>query len=343
VLLLEGDPHIEVLAGEYPTVEGRTTAFNRAVRGGARPLSGDLSTFGRPVVLQNARTRTLQSAAWRPFHPFLRKENWETVVGVQLNARGHNLGSLAIAYRLGQDPSDDDLAFLAAVAAQAAIAVENARLFTEAQGKAALEERQRLARELHDSVSQALYGIGLGARTARALLDEDPSRAADPLDYVLSLTAAGLAEMRALIFELRPESLASEGLVAALERQATLLRARHNLDVRTELCAEPPLSLDQKEALYRVAQEAAHNVVKHARAGEVALRLNAHGGVARLEVFDDGIGFDPEQEFAGHFGLRSMRERILNLSGTIEVSSSPGTGTAIRIALPYIKEAEQPA
>src|SRR5581483_1884348 len=99
-----------------------------------------------------------------------------------------------------------------AVANQAAIAIENARLFERVQSAAATEERQKLARELHDSVSQALYGIALGARTARAQLDRDPAKAAEPLDYVLSLAQAGLAEMRALIFELRPESLATEGL-----------------------------------------------------------------------------------------------------------------------------------
>jgi signal transduction histidine kinase len=99
------------------------------------------------------------------------------------------------------------------------VAVENGRLFSAAQGAAALQERQRLSRELHDSVSQALYGIALGSRTARTLLDRgDPSRAVEPVEYVLSLAEAGLSEMRALIFELRPEALEKEGLVSALEK-----------------------------------------------------------------------------------------------------------------------------
>jgi signal transduction histidine kinase len=153
------------------------------------------------------------------------------------------------------------------------VTVENARLFVEAQGKAALEERQKLARELHDSVSQALYGIALGARTARELLDRDPPRAAGPLDYVASLAEAGLAEMRALIFELRPESLAAEGLIAALSKQSASLRARHGITVRAELCEEPDVPLHVKEALYRIAQEALHNIVRHARASEVTLTL----------------------------------------------------------------------
>jgi signal transduction histidine kinase len=119
-----------------------------------------------------------------------------------------------------------------------------------------LEERQRLARELHDSVSQALYGIALGARTARKRLDSDPSNLAEPLDYVLTLAEAGLTEMRALIFELRPDSIETEGLVAALGRQVAATRARYGVAVNAELADEPEVPVATKEALYRIAQEA---------------------------------------------------------------------------------------
>src|SRR5690349_17523890 len=119
------------------------------------------------------------------------------------------------------------------------------RLFSEqAQELAALQERQHLARELHDSVSQALYGISLGAHTAREALDSDPAEAAAPLEYVISLTEAGLAEMRALIFELRPESLATEGIIVALAKQVTILRTRYKLSVDAQLGEEPILSLE---------------------------------------------------------------------------------------------------
>ena len=221
-----------------------------------------------------------------------------------------------------------------AIATQAAVAIENARLYEQAQTLAALEERQKLARELHDSVSQALYGIALGARTARTLADRDPGKVAEPLDYVLSLAEAGLAEMRALIFELRPESLETEGLIAALTKQAASLRARHNLDVRTDLCEEPDVPLDVKVALYRIAQEAQHNVVKHARAQRVDVRMACEAGVIRLEVCDDGVGFDPDGEFPGHLGLRSMHERIQRLGGTLQFDSAPGKGTCVRVQIP---------
>ncbi len=220
------------------------------------------------------------------------------------------------------------------IANQAAVAIENARLHEQALALAAIEERQRLARDLHDSVSQALYGIVLGVRTARTLLDRDPPRVIEPLDYVLSLAEAALAEMRTLIFELRPESLATVGLVAALTKRAASIRTRHSLNVRTDFCDEPPVSLDVKEAVYRIVQEALNNVIKHARATRVDLRLTYSPGELVLEVEDDGAGFDPARPFAGHLGLRSMRERAAHLNGTLQIDSAPGRGTRVAARIP---------
>ena len=199
---------------------------------------------------------------------------------------------------------------------------------------AALEERQRLARELHDSVSQALYGIALGSRTARTLLERgEPAKAAEPLDYVLSLAEAGLSEMRALIFELRPESLKNEGLVAALIKQSDALQARHKLDVVTSFCPEPDISLDAKETLYRVAQEAMHNIARHAKATRITLSLLHADGKLTLEVRDNGKGFDPDGDFPGHLGLKSMRERVANIGGAFHITSRPGEGTVVTVHL----------
>lgn len=221
-----------------------------------------------------------------------------------------------------------------AFADQAAVAIENARLYEQTQQFAANQERQRLARELHDSVSQALYGIALGARTARTLLDRDPTQVADPLDYVLQLAEAGLAEMRALIFALRPESLAQEGLVAAIEKQVASLRARHQLDVQTHLIAEPTVALAVKEVLYRIAQEALHNIVKHARASRVTVELIRTDDALAVAVTDNGQGFDTGDEFPGHLGLKSMRERAMELGGLLHITSAPGQGTRVYAQMP---------
>ncbi len=220
------------------------------------------------------------------------------------------------------------------MADQAAVAVENARLFSDARGKAALEERQKLARELHDSVSQALYGIALGVETAREVLPDNPERAAKPLDYAVTLAEAGMTEMRALIFELRPESLEKEGLVAALEKQAAAVQARHGIRVETTFGEEPDAPLEAKESLYRIAQEALHNTVKHARAANVKLKLGRDFEGIKLEVTDDGVGFDTGGDFPGHLGLKSMRERVSRQGGTLEIASRPGKGVRIFARIP---------
>lgn len=255
-------------------------------------------------------------------------------LGVPLLAKERIMGLLILYH---QEPNFYDTRqanLVMAFANHVAVAIENARLFEQAQQLAAIEERQRLARELHDSVSQALYGIALGARTARIQLERDPSKAIAPTDYVLQLAEAGLAEMRALIFELRPESLAQEGLVAALTKQADSLRARHQIDVRTEFGSEPDVLLDIKEALYRITQEATHNIVKHAHASRVDVRLVQQGRTLILEVQDNGQGFDSGGDFPGHLGLKSMRERAIRLGGSLIIDSAPGQGSLVQARMP---------
>ncbi len=258
-------------------------------------------------------------------------------MSVPMVANEQVVGFMTLTHREPHRYTSHDVELVAAIGNHVATAVENARLHGQARKLAAVEERQRLARELHDSVSQALYGISLGAQTARTLLDRDPASVAQPLDYVVELAQAGMAEMRALIFELRPESLESEGLVAALEKQAAAVRARQRFNVDLTLCPEPEwLTLDQKEALYRIAQESMHNIIKHAQANWIGLRLDAIPGALVLEIVDDGNGFDSGGAFPGHLGLISMRERMANIGGTLAIDSHPGAGATIRAELPRL-------
>ena len=141
--------------------------------------------------------------------------------------------------------------------------------------------------------------------------------------------------MRALIFELRAESLAEEGLVAALTKQAAATEARHDLKIRTKLSEEPPVSLASKEALYRIAQEALHNVVKHAQTRTAELTLELSETAVVLSVRDFGRGFETTGAFPGHFGLRSMQERAEAMGGTLSVESTPPLGTVVRVSLPF--------
>lgn len=292
---------------------------------------------GAPVIIPNVfadtpLARNFREKAVRDIGEVRR--DFGAWMGVPLTLGERVVGLLAVEIAQTGYYTERHAELLRAVADQAAVAVENARLYEQARGIAALEERQRLARELHDSVSQALYGISLGARTARTLLDRDPGRVAEPLDYVLSLAEAGLTEMRALIFALRPESLEQEGLVVALEKQAAALRARHGLAVVAELGTEPDAPLAVKEALARIAQEAMHNVVKHANASEVTLRLAQSPDEIVFDLHDNGAGFDASQSFPGHLGLRSMRERAARFRGALAIESEPDRGTRLRVVIP---------
>lgn len=208
------------------------------------------------------------------------------------------------------------------------------RLYDRAQTQAVQEERQRIARELHDSVTQVFYGIELAANAARTLLRrQDPDRVAGQLDEILHLAEAGLAEMRALLLELRPEALAAEGLVVALYKQTAALKARHNLDITTDFGDEPPISLEAKEVFYRIAGEALQNVVKHAHATAVQVSLKSDADFISLVIKDDGLGFDPKISHAGHFGLTSMRERAARVGATLELQSQLGFGTQVHLHL----------
>jgi len=220
------------------------------------------------------------------------------------------------------------------MADQATSAVDYGRLLAASREKVALEERQRLARDLHDSVSQAVYGIALGARSAMELLSKDPTQLREPLEYVLRLSEAALAEMRALIFELRPEALEREGLTGALKHHTAVLRARHGIAVDESFDGEPTMSWESKQALYRIAQEALHNAGRHARATQVRIVLSQDAARIRLEVWDNGVGFDTESEHPGHFGLNTMRERANELGGSLEIESRPQAGTDVRAIIP---------
>ncbi|RIK37971.1 MAG: hypothetical protein DCC58_17265 [Chloroflexi bacterium] len=331
IWLVDGDTAVSVASTFDPTIQGQR-----------RPLNWDAPPWqhiqsGASLVINDILADDPLARHYRAANPDLRDRHGRLVrtwVGVPLQVSERIIGMLAVTSAEAGFFTPRRVTLLEAIASQAAVAIENNRLIAEVQNSAALAERQRLARELHDSVSQALYGIALGAQTARALLDRDPARVAEPLDYVLSLSEAGLAEMRALIFELRPESLAEEGLVAALEKQTAALRARHRIDVQVTLPDEPDAPAAVEEALYRIAQEAMHNIVKHAKASRVDVQLDASADALVLEIRDDGRGFDPAADYPGHLGLRSMRERAARAGLDLTIDSAEGRGTMVRAVAP---------
>jgi signal transduction histidine kinase len=191
-----------------------------------------------------------------------------------------------------------------------------------------------IARELHDSVQQTLYGIGLGAGTAAELLDRDPVAARRQLDWIREAALAGLIDLRGLILRLRPEALAGNGLTAALSRLLDTAGGLGGFRTNAELGPEPATTVEVRHALYRIAQEAVQNVAKHAGAQHVTLRMAGDGPAVVLAVVDDGRGFVPDADLPGRLGIRSMRERARAAGGRLEIVSAPGAGTEVRATLP---------
>jgi signal transduction histidine kinase len=216
-------------------------------------------------------------------------------------------------------------------AAYVALGIENARLLERSRELFTIEERKRLARELHDSVTQTLLGIGLTAEAALALLTPDPARARAELEHLREMTSGALQELRSLIFELRPADLETEGLGAALHKYVALLRRLHGRQIELELRGERRLPADVEQALLRIAQEALSNAVRHAEATRIDLMLDVRQPLVRLRVSDDGQGFDPAEARtrSRRLGLTSMTERAEALGGELTINSNPGRGTTV--------------
>jgi PAS domain S-box-containing protein len=202
---------------------------------------------------------------------------------------------------------------------------------------AASQERAKLAQELHDSVTQALFSMTLTTRSAEMLLEKDPSRVGEKLTELRGLATDALAEMRALIFELRPGALDQDGLLLALRKHAAAVQGRTGVPVAVETTVElddPRLPPGVEESLYRIAQEALHNVVKHAKATDARIEISRDADALRLRVVDNGRGFDPTQIPSGHLGLEGMRTRAERIGGRLSITSARGEGSTIEVVVP---------
>jgi two-component system nitrate/nitrite sensor histidine kinase NarX len=215
------------------------------------------------------------------------------------------------------------------VANQAAITFINAELFEHGQELAALQERQRLARNLHDAVNQSLFSAGLIADVLPRLWERDQEDARKSLDDLRRLTRAAQAEMRALLAELRPSALIDTDLGDLLHLLGDALSGRINIPVKVSVVKDINLPVEAQVAFYRVCQEALNNVAKHAKASRVAIDLKRDGNAIELCIRDDGQGFEPDQTSAGHFGLSIMHERAEAVRASLKITSQPGQGTEL--------------
>ena len=269
---------------------------------------------------------------WPSAHPQMR-----SFLGVPIVSRSGIVGAFYLTEKEGAaDFSDDDQQVIEMLAVHAAIAIEKTRLYERARELSVVEERNRLARELHDSVTQRLFGLTLAAEAAATVVDRDPSEAKDALARVQELAREAMDELRSLIFELRPASVETEGLAAALRKHVAVLQRVHGRDVEIHLDAEVDGRGDGDGEVLRIAQEALQNALRHARARRVDVSLSATNGALQLAVADDGAGFDPSAPGvrARRLGLTSMEERAHALGGALTIESAPGAGTTVRLEAP---------
>jgi nitrate/nitrite-specific signal transduction histidine kinase len=251
------------------------------------------------------------------------------LVRLPLIAKGECLGILALGAQNVTDFSPEEQALLRSIAEQVAVAVENANLYARAEEAAIAEERSRLARDLHDAVTQTLFSTSLIAEALPQIYDANPVEGRRRAEELRELTRGALAEMRTLLLELRPHALAEARLEDLLRQLADAVIGRARIPVALQVEGSGRLPAAVQIALYRIAQEALNNIVKHARASQIDIFFEHCPESARLIVKDDGIGFDPESVQGGHFGTQIMRERAAAAGAALTIDSRSGQGTQI--------------
>jgi len=295
-------------------------------------MLSDPSPYRTADITQDPRFR----GWWPAAHPTMR-----SFLGVPIVSAGDVIGAFYLTDKVsGPAFTAADEAAVVLLASHAAIAIDQARLFEDSRELALTQERGRLARELHDAMSQSLFSLQLAADTAERLLPVDPAGAAAQLAIVRTLSARIATELRTTVEGLRPADLERDGLAAVLQAQLTLAGRAHGVDVELELDDPPDLEPAAEHEVLRIAQEAVTNALRHAGASCVRVRLGATEESGRpeavLRVADDGRGFDPEARAirSRRLGLTSMHERAASLGGRLTITSTAGEGTTVELRVP---------
>lgn len=289
-------------------------------------LAGAVVQRGKPLLVSDLGSSSLPLRA-------VPAASDQTYLGVPLRSRGRTLGVLSVLGEAGWAFADEEVSLLEHIAEEVGIAVENAQLYRQAEQLAVMRERQRLARELHDSVTQALYSLTLLSEAARRMAGSGELRQAqEPLHRLNAIAQQALKEMRLLVYELRPLVLQREGLVGALQQRLDAVEGRAGVEARLLVEGNVTLPKEVEEDLYRIVQEALNNALKHAAANVVTVTIHAGDEMVGIEVVDDGAGFDLETASAGAgMGLTTMRERAEKMRARLQVESILGQGTTVRV------------
>lgn len=320
--LIEGDQVI-IRAGAGP--DWTFTSQPIRLKLGEEGITGLVAGAGAPILLEDVDQD--------PRYVRLPHIKSRSMVAVPIQSKGQGTGVLTVESDRLAAFDQGDLVMLTSLADQVAVALENAALYDRAQELAAMEERQRLAHALHDSVTQSLYGLTMYAEAAsRWLQAGDPARVSGFLDQISETALDALREMRLLIFELRPAVLTELGLVAALKARVDAVESRGGIEVNMDVSGEVMLPAAVEEELYGIAREALNNSLRHGRPLRVRILLQGDPAAVTMVIQDDGQGFDPSQGLhSGGLGLGGMQERAARAGGRLSIVSAPGQGTSIRV------------
>ena len=301
---------------------------------GALPVGkgilGLLPLEGRPIRLRDLHAHPA-SVGFPPNHPPMK-----SFLGVPIRWRGESVGNLYLTEKQGgEEFTLEDENALVALAAQAASAIENARLYAQTSQMSALEERHRIGMDLHDGAIQSLYGLGLQIEGASELIEREPREARAQLARTVDRLNAAIADLRSYVLGLRPIRGSDRPLRESLPNLAKQIatNALLDVDVRIDPQAEAILDRAAREAVFYVAADALGNVARHARARHVVLALRNEPDAVVLEIGDDGVGFQTDGAVGG-LGLRNMRERAFNAGARLELESQPGSGTHLFLRIP---------
>ena len=255
----------------------------------------------------------------------------EQVIAIPLIAKGRLVGSLNLSTNKSRTYPPEQIALLKTIGQQIGVAVENAHLYEQAEQTAIVAERGRLARELHDAVTQTLFSANIIADVLPRIWKRNPDEGMQNLEELRQLTRGALAEMRTLLLEMRPESLERADIKSLLTQLADAFIGRVRVPLNLEIDGDCELTHEVKIAFYRIAQEALNNIAKHSGARQVELHLECQAALLKLRIKDDGLGFDVDSIPPGHMGIGIMRERVNSIGAILKIESQLGQGTTVEL------------
>jgi len=284
----------------------------------------------KPIIMPNLTTDAVP--------PEFRLTGFHSCLSAPMRVKGRVLGMLSLFWQSSRNLTLEEIVLLSTIADQMGVAVEISRLRQRVAAAAVIEERQRLARELHDSITQSLYGQTLLARTGQDALDDgDVTKGRDTFANLGENALYSLKEMRLLLYELRPAILEQEGLARALGIRLDTVERRVGIKVQFEADEGIKLPPNIEGELYRIAIETLNNALKHAEASSISIHLTRVDNQLKLVITDNGRGFNPDEVGRGRMGLKSMRERAEKLGGEVSITSAVGSGTTVVVSINFTR------